>query len=268
MKSKKIKLKNCLINTYHGGKGKPLFLIPGWPFSGRIYFPLIKYLADDYQVTTLDLPGWAGNSKLKADFDFQINSYVELILVTLKKIYSDEVKISLGGVSIGGTLALLAAYHQPELAKNLVIHSSPWNGIDFKKKHKIQSQLISKFKNKSSIDPLLKRVYKGLCLISHRKRSNKKLRHLLLKDYKNLNPYAVMTFADNFFNSDFKNQLKQIKIPVLAVGSTKDQYISCHQVKHLSQNILPQSKYFRVPYSHYFVIENPKMLADIIKNNL
>ncbi len=268
MKQKKIKLKRAVINAYTAGAGKQLFLLPGWPFSGRSYLPLISILKDIYEVTTIDLPGWAGKSTLATTCNYKVKTYAEIISEFLERKYPQGTKINIGGVSMGGTLSLLTAQKNPKKINKIIVQSSPWNGQKFKKVHKIKTKLITRSKNSPSLQPLMKRVYKNWCLLNHWNRGGRELKKLLLKDYKNLNPSAVITFADDFFKKNYEKVFKKIKKPVTAIGCTKDKYVSSEQMNFLSAKILSKAKYYEVPYSHFFLVENPKLMADIIKENI
>lgn len=101
-----VNLPNCTVNVTTYGKGQPLFLIPGWPFSSKIYLFLEPYLSKKYQVTSVDLPGWSGKSYFTKDSKYTVESYLNIIAQVINQVYGNKEKFILGGVSIGGTLSL------------------------------------------------------------------------------------------------------------------------------------------------------------------
>ena len=95
------------------GKGKPIVLVHGWAMHSGIWRDFAEQLAQNYQVTCIDLPGH-GRSK-------KIDSFtLERISEALVNAVADESSCWLGW-SLGATVVLDIAKRFPERVNSLVL---------------------------------------------------------------------------------------------------------------------------------------------------
>jgi haloacetate dehalogenase len=67
-KNEKILVENDIfINVTHGGKGKPLLLIHGYPQTHIMWYKVIEKLSKEYYIVCPDLRGYGDSSKPKSD---------------------------------------------------------------------------------------------------------------------------------------------------------------------------------------------------------
>ncbi|GHF99650.1 pimeloyl-ACP methyl ester esterase BioH [Thalassotalea marina] len=113
------------------GQGIPLVLIHGWGLNAGVWQPLAKKLASDFEVITIDLPGYGLN------IDNVPTSY-ELVSIT------EQIKLAVGkpavylGWSLGGLVATeLAKQYKNDVMALVTVASSPyfvagedWPGIE------------------------------------------------------------------------------------------------------------------------------------------
>lgn len=67
-KNEKILVENDIfINVTHGGKGKPLLLIHGYPQTHIMWYKVVEKLSKEYYIICPDLRGYGDSSKLKGD---------------------------------------------------------------------------------------------------------------------------------------------------------------------------------------------------------
>lgn len=273
---KLINLKGGEINTVTFGKGKPLFLLPGWTYSGKIFLLLAPWVAENYRVTTIDLPGWIGKTKLKL-VNNNVQSYVDLIAESIEKIYKDEKQsLTLGGVSIGGTMAFLAASRLNGRVKKIFLQSAPLNGALVFNNRKGRGFLLNKFGGSSLSGSFWKFCHKvgGVflflrCRLGEQTSLKLTLLRELLQDYKNLDPKAVIEFTKDFLASDFSKEAKEINCPVILVACEKDGLVPPREVKLTAQEIFSESIFCEVPKAHHFFLgEDPKGFAEIIQKYL
>lgn len=265
-----IELDNAVIRTIRYGEGKPLFLIPGWPFSSTIYALLEPYLGKHYQVTSLDLPGWCGKSYFKESQGFAVKNYLEIIQECLEKLYPDGNAVNIGGISIGGTLALLTANKQNNIDK-VFAQSSPYRGDFFLRTNGIKTKLMDAGRNLPQIGNSLKKFYK----IQHMKTYWKNRQNLpkdmfknIMDEYDSLEPKCVLEFACDFFHSNYSKNLEKVENEAHIIACKKDSFVPTYFMKELA-DILPNSIYVEVSeYSHYFLAENPQKFGEILLNNL
>ena len=95
------------------GKGKPIVLVHGWAMHSGIWRDFAEQLAQNYQVTCIDLPGH-GRSKKTDSFT------LERISEALVNAVSDESSCWLGW-SLGATVVLDIARRFPERVNSLVL---------------------------------------------------------------------------------------------------------------------------------------------------
>jgi pimeloyl-[acyl-carrier protein] methyl ester esterase len=95
------------------GKGKPIVLMHGWAMHSGIWRDFAQQLAQNYQVTCIDLPGHGRSEK--------IDSFtLERISDALVNAVSDESSCWLGW-SLGATVVLDIAKRFPERVNSLVL---------------------------------------------------------------------------------------------------------------------------------------------------
>lgn len=112
------------------GQGVPLVFIHGWGLNSAVFKPCIAKLQDDFEVITVDLPGFATNKS------YQLSEYslVALADSIQKAVAKPAVYV---GWSLGGLVASQIAIQYPEKSLGLVtMASSPqfvecdnWPGI-------------------------------------------------------------------------------------------------------------------------------------------
>ena len=112
------------------GKGKPIVLVHGWAMHSGIWRDFARHLAQNYQVTCIDLPGHGHSEK--------IDSFtLERIGDALVNAVSDESSCWLGW-SLGATVVLDIANRFPERVNSLVLlagnpsftQTAQWPGIN------------------------------------------------------------------------------------------------------------------------------------------
>jgi len=112
------------------GKGKPIVLVHGWAMHSCIWRDFAVQLAQNYQVTCIDLPGHGRSEK--------IDSFtLERVTEALVNAVSDESSCWLGW-SLGATMVLDIAQRFPERVNSLVLmagnpsftQTAQWQGMN------------------------------------------------------------------------------------------------------------------------------------------
>jgi len=102
------------------GKGKPIFLIHGFPFHHAIWDGYVERLSDEFRVIMVDLPGFGKSKPLKSPFTLdQVASTLLDFLVE-----KDLKKLNLVGHSLGGYVAPAMVKNRPDLFASLVLFHS------------------------------------------------------------------------------------------------------------------------------------------------
>ncbi len=95
------------------GKGKPIVLVHGWAMHSGIWRDFARQLAQNYQVTCIDLPGHGRSEKIDA---FTLERISDALINTV----SDESSCWLGW-SLGATVVLDITRRFPERVNALVL---------------------------------------------------------------------------------------------------------------------------------------------------
>ena len=114
-----LRINNLALNINDTGNpnGLPVILIHGFPFSGRMWEPQVAVLQEIYRVITYDIRGH-GDSDV-GDGHYSIEFFVDDLFGIM-----DELELSqavIGGLSMGGYIALRAMEREPNRFKGLVL---------------------------------------------------------------------------------------------------------------------------------------------------
>jgi pimeloyl-[acyl-carrier protein] methyl ester esterase len=117
------------IHQHTFGKGKPIVLVHGWAMHSGIWRDFAGQLAQNYQVTCIDLPGHGRSGKIDA---FTLERISEALINAV----ADESSCWLGW-SLGATVVLDIAKRFPERVNSLVLlagnpaftQSAQWPGM-------------------------------------------------------------------------------------------------------------------------------------------
>lgn len=103
------------------GKGVPLLLIHGFPFSGRMWSRQLEAFSKSAQVVVPDLPGFGGSPAGAGHST--VERYAEDCLAVLDSLDIMEPAV-IGGLSMGGYIALAAARLFPLRIRGLILAST------------------------------------------------------------------------------------------------------------------------------------------------
>jgi pimeloyl-ACP methyl ester carboxylesterase len=107
------------VNISTEGKGATVIFIPGLNSASDVFKDSCIATKAQYQCLLLQLPGFAGSKPVannNSDFLIDMRDRIEKV-IQHKKL----TKVILVGHSLGGTLSLMIAQHQPELVTKLII---------------------------------------------------------------------------------------------------------------------------------------------------
>lgn len=171
---------------------------------------------------------------------------------------------------------MLAANNLNGRIDKIIIQSAPSTGSCISKNKKIQTKLLQI----SKLIPFYNSVWNishhlhalSLYFRCHSNLDNQIRNQLLngyLMEYSNLNPKAALDFAADFLASDFTKIFRKIVNKTIIIGCGKDGLVPIDEMRNISQNILPNPIYYELRKAdHYFLGENPKKFAQIIRENI
>lgn len=109
------------LHYVHGGIGKPLVLLPGWPETWWSYRKLMLLLATKYHVIVVDIRGMGGSDKPIGGYDKK-NMAKDVYELIRKLGYQ---KVLMAGHDIGSMVAFSFAANYPEATEKLVMMDIP-----------------------------------------------------------------------------------------------------------------------------------------------
>ncbi len=234
----------------------PLVLIHGWGLNSAVWQPLLTQLpaefTDNFQVITIDLPGFGLNNQLTIS-PYHLSVICQQIAQVIK-----QPAIYLGW-SLGGLVATEMALHFPHQVLGLItVASSPcfveqaatgnnqlsWPGINTKVLDNFHQQLSQD--TAKTISSFLKVQAMGS---PHIRQDLKKITQLVIDQP--LPTQATLAHSlDLLANTDLREQLASIKVPFLRLYGHNDSLVPkrvCNQVSALatqsSQHIFPKASH-------------------------
>lgn len=97
------------------GSGAPLLLIHGWGMHGGVWAEVAQKLAEEFQVHTVDLPGYGASTALP---ETDLESLVQALSARFRE------PLVVCGWSLGGQVALHWALREPEKVQRLILVTS------------------------------------------------------------------------------------------------------------------------------------------------
>ena len=126
MHAQYVEVGNHRLRYFAGGDGPPLILLHGLGSSSEDWSLVVRELARGHRVYAPDLLGWGGSDKPR-DGDYSIAAQTELVRGFMDALRLQRADV--GGVSMGGWIALRLAALHPERVRRLVLIDSV--GLDF-----------------------------------------------------------------------------------------------------------------------------------------
>jgi pimeloyl-ACP methyl ester carboxylesterase len=99
------------------GRGEPVVLIHGHPFSRRMWAPQLEELSEDFRLLAPDLPGYGASPPVRGKITMRELADAVLGLMDAVEIRSATIV----GLSMGGLVAMELALARPERVNGLVL---------------------------------------------------------------------------------------------------------------------------------------------------
>ena len=248
---------------YKGQKSITIVFIHGWGANHTIWEEECKYfIASGCSVLNLDLR-CHGHSICSKKPDF--SDFAEDIALIMKR--AGISKAVLVGHSMGGLIALDFYKKNPKKVMAAILINSSYQIS----KKTLRFFLPVKILGIKIIDILARRRKKKpthMNFQKFKKASGIKIIYEMMssKDY--------FLFSDEFLKDlvkiDFSGMLKKIKIPVLIISSSHDEFFRMSESKRMAE-LIPQGRFHEIKGTHSSVIKNPdeinRSIGNFIKEN-
>lgn len=243
---------------YVDGRGQPIVLLHGWAMHSGIWREFAQQLAQQHQVTCLDLPGHGASDT--------VTPYtLEAISAALME-QIPHPSFTLVGWSLGATIGLTMAKHYPHRVAALVclagnpkfVKTDDWPGI--------RGELLAEFAhnlNRNCQSTLLK----FLALQVHKVAAKKRLLAKLKRDIYACPPPSVKVLTaalEILKHADLRADLSQLRCPLLIIQGDKDTLVPV-QVGNAMQSLYPSSQLRIIANAgHAPFLSHPVLLVDTI----
>lgn len=245
------------------GKGEPLILVHGTPWSCFNYRHLIDRLSVNFKVFYFDLLGYGESDKSDADVSLGIQNK---LLNALIKYWGLERPLIVGH-DFGGTTVLRSHLLDKQDYNKIVLIDpvaiSPWGSPFFKhiKQHESAFAGAPDYIHKAILEAYIKTA-------TYEELDQKTLKGIIKPwtgEYGKPAFYRQIAHADSKFTDEFQDKFLEVNSPVLIMWGDEDQWIPCEQA-YLLQRKISGSKLVTIPESGHLVIEEkPDVLADEIE---
>lgn len=228
------------------GKGRPVVLIHGWPLSKEMWEYQIEDLVNSgCRVVKYDRRGFGKSSKPWDSYDYDaLTSDLNAVMESLDLKDAILVGFSMGG---GEAVRYLSKYGSDRVAKLVLISAvTPFlkktndnpEGVPGEVFEEMMTQM--KTDRIAFLDDFGKKFF-GVNLINH------PVSAPLLDYYRMLAsvaaPRATQQCALSFASTDFRNDLKSIKVPTLIIHGDEDQTVPIKHSGDLTAALLPDATY-------------------------
>lgn len=224
-------------------KGNCIVLLHGWGQNIEMMKMIGDRFQKSFQILIIDLPGHGKSSEPKTAL--QVVDFVNILEKLLKKLNIDNPILI--GHSFGGKISLL--YSSMYRTKKVVALASPFK------------QEIPKLSFKVKVLKFLKKVPVINKLEGFAKR------HMGSDDYRNASG-VMREILVNTVNCDITENVKTIKVPVLAIWGTEDKAVPVEEAFELEELIPDCGVVVYQGCSHYAYLERLDQTVRVIRNFL
>ena len=227
------KAKELKINVTTEGQGTALSVFHGWGMNSAAFEPFSDVMSSDYAVSRIDLPGHGLSDWL--DHQQPIESCFDQQVARLSEVVPDSVLI---GWSMGGLYALRLAKLYPERFSGLILVASnpcfvqreDWTAA-------VDSSVFKGFAD-AFIDNWQATIRRFLGLqmfgVDNVRAQIRHISQLLIKGGEP-HPDALRFGLDLLLTQDVRDELSQIKVPVMVVLGKRDKLVPISLANELTQ---------------------------------
>lgn len=245
------------------GRGLPVILVHGTPWSSFNLRHIIAGLSPDYQVHYFDLLGYGESDKSEADVSLGIQNRLLDALIDHWEINNPLIV----GHDFGGTTVLRNhILDRRDFFKIVIIDPvalSPWGSPFFKhiEKHESAFSGVPDYIHSAIVEAYIKTAaYEEL---------NQKTIDGILEPW--CGPQGKAAFyrqiaqADSKFTDEFQEKFSEVRAPVLILWGEEDQWIRCLQAFELQKRIAGAKVITIAESGHLVIEEKPEILVQEIR---
>jgi pimeloyl-ACP methyl ester carboxylesterase len=232
---------NGLKTVYiEAGKGDTLIFVPGWGATGNTYNEVLKRLAENYHVYSLDLPGF-GKAQTP-DHIWSLAEYGEFVATFIHELNLKD--ITLAGHSVGGAMAIYT--NTKSQTVNRLILIDPYGLPLGHSRFSLITRYINEFFTEARETKQMKFFIRTTTNFTS-----------ILGNITYTLPYSLKVFTKQL-NYD-KSLFQKISLPVLILWGKDDKIFGKTYAKELN-NLLPNAEIHEVIGTHNWILFRPQQL--------
>ena len=242
------------------GKGQSIVLVHGWAMNSRIWLDFAQQLAQNYQVTCIDLPGHGESDKLPA-FTLENISHALVDAVSVEK--SCWI-----GWSLGATVVLDLASRFPERVNSLILvagnpsftESADWAGVKKEVLEAFADQLT-----KNTTATLLRFLSLQVKSVPNNKALLKQLKATVMQS-NSADEATLQGGLEILKQADLRTTLANTKLPIAVILGAADSLVP-DQIASQLLAIAPRLKLDVIEEAgHAPFLSHPEIVLTLISN--
>jgi pimeloyl-ACP methyl ester carboxylesterase len=241
------------------GNGPPLVLLHAFPLDGEMWADQLARWRDRWRVVVPDLRGFGtspaatGDALAMADYAADVVRLMDLLSID---------RACIGGLSMGGYVALALAERYPERLSGLILANTR-AGADSEAGRAARADLAAKVEDRGSqalIDALLAKLVSDQASSEVRDRVQ---RIIARQDARG----ALSAIRGMASRRDRNDVLPGIRVPTMVIASTEDKLIPLAEAQALRDSI-PNSVWAELPGGHLSNVEQPELFERAVETHL
>ncbi len=240
-----IVIDNGLVHYEVIGRGKPVIFLHGWMGSWRYWMSTMESISRGYRCYALDF--WGFGDSDKNHHDCTLTDYLELVDKFMDRMGLIDAPVV--GHSMGGTIAMRLSLEYPHRVSRLVTVGSPVVGKSVTPLFKMAAnRTLNRLVRSNSVATLNKPLLQRWIATNWQVWYNE-----ILEDMAKVTPEASRQSMESLVSTDLREELRNIKVPVLATHGGDDEVVNPDQIqffqngkgpRHVRTHIFPKSRHF------------------------
>ncbi len=243
------------------GRGRPVILLHGWLGSWALWRETIEDLGKDFRTYALDFFGFGESFDRGANFS--VDNFVELVHQFMER--QGIHKAAIVGHSMGGTVALGVSLKYPEKVVKTVVIGSPIDGksLNFFLK-------LSGYRGIANLVYTFPIIRDAFILMMTRIGSKKggDVHRMVKEDASKVSAESFFESIGTLRDTDLREQIRQLQIPVLGMYGKTDIIVSPKQSKVLLEYAPNSQEEWFDKAGHFPMIDDPQHFHDTLRKFL
>lgn len=249
---KRVKLKDITLAVYERGEGDPVVLLHGFPFSHKMWSPVVPSLESKYRVIVPDLRGFGGSdvTPRAVSMERMADDVAELLIAL-----NVHGTIVLGGLSMGGYVAMEFMKKHASLVRGLMLCDTR-TAPDAPDVAQGRLRLADTIDEPTRTELAEKMLPKLLCpsTLENDPETVETVRHMVVETDPHGIAAALRGMAER---CDTTEMLKGVRCPTLVVVGENDICSPPQEMRGIADAI-PQSMFVQIPWAgHLTPLEQP-----------